>query len=188
MTDMKFDEYIEYIKTKDEQYQWPLEKIEERLIERKKVHKEMPYIVTVATDYYHLDDDVEPVCREKFGPRHGECGWRECEFSWDTWHIETGLRAELDAKLYPRSKNKNDEGTKYITDHFAMIEKRIDNPGKHCHWGVWTTFWIVKTGYDYGYQDFCFKYEEDWLRFLFMNFSFNGIEAYIAKENDDECI
>ena len=183
---MKFEEYIEYLKNGKEDYKWPLEKLDERLVERKKVHKEMPYIVTVASDYYHLDDDVDPVLRDTFGPKHGECGWRECEFSYDTWHKETGLEAELQNKLYPRVKGEEEARTDHIKEHFAMIEKRIDKPGKHCHKGKWTTFWIVKTGYDYGYQDFCFKYEVDWLKFLFMNISFNGIESHIAKENDDE--
>lgn len=184
MKDRTFNEYIENIRTAEGKYKWSferLEKLEKQLIKRKKIHMEMPYIVTVESDYYWLDE-VDIILRETFRDKHGECEWEECEFSFDTWHIKTGLRASLNAKLSRREEDETD----HIKDHFDMIEKRLDKPGNHSHKGIWTTFWIIKTGYDYGYQDFCFKYEVDWLKFLFMNFSFNRMEAHIEKENDDE--
>lgn len=184
MTNKTLDEYIEYIKNSEEKYQWPLEKLDERLIEREKVHKEYPYVVTVALNYYSMDD-INDILREKLGDQGGECGWRECEFSYATWHKETGLENQLQRKLYPLNKKQKDElaiRSDYITEHYAMIDKRLDKPGKHSHWGVWTTFWIVKTGYDYGYNDYCFKHDIDWLRFLFWNFTFDSIETHIKGE------
>jgi len=120
-----------------------------------------------------LLDDMNDWCREKFGDKHGECYWRECEWDWDHWHEKTGLEAQLDKELYSNSgsrgsrpdRDKDPEawdkwqeiGDKIIDDHFKMVEKRIDAPGDHCHWGIWTSHFVCKTGYDYGYEDYCFK-------------------------------
>ena len=42
-----------------------------------------------------------------------------------------------------------------------MVKTRLDDPGDHSHWGIWTSFFICKTNYDYGYEDYCFKNLED---------------------------
>jgi hypothetical protein len=36
----------------------------------------------------------------------------------------------------------------------------------HSHEGTWTIFWLTKTGYDYGFGDFCFSSEEQMQVFI----------------------
>ena len=55
-----------------------------------------------------------------------------------------------------------------MDEHFEMLKHRKDAPGEHSHWGVWRAYFVTKTGYDYGYQDFCFKNLEDAFYFKIM--------------------
>ena len=50
---------------------------------------------------------------------------------------------------------------KILDEHFDMIKARPDKPEEHSHKGIWTGYFVVKTGYDYGYQDYCFRNPED---------------------------
>lgn len=50
-------------------------------------------------------------------------------------------------------------------------EKQYKKPEKHGHEGVWTTVWLGKTGYDYGFMEFYFKNEADRDAFLKAEFS-----------------
>lgn len=173
------EEFIEELKTKDKMYQWPIERFEKKKPERDELHKEFPYVITYK-DYYPNLDDIENWCRDKFGDEHGKCKWSGCEWSFDSWHIGTGLRKELDELLYNEVRRpKNDDSPEYklwdeyhdlIMDaHFDMIKNDLyDKPGEHCHMGTWRSFFIIKTGYDYGYEDYCFKNEEDAVYFKLM--------------------
>jgi hypothetical protein len=50
-------------------------------------------------------------------------------------------------------------------DGSQWAEWRYKDPGEHRHEGVWTTFWHGKTGYDYGFSEYCFQSEADRDRF-----------------------
>lgn len=174
------EEYMEYLKTTDKSYQWPIESFEKRLPERKKLHQNFPYVVTYPGIYDWLDH-MEDWCREKFGNRHGKCSWDDCEFSFDKWYEDNNFDELLHQEQLKncgvrpdREKNKkewdiwHDKSSDVIHKHFEMIKKRLDSPHEHSHKGIWTTIFLVKTGYDYGYQDFCFKNEEDAIYFKLM--------------------
>lgn len=169
------EQYMEYLKEQDEKYHWPLENFEKRIPERAEIHKDFSYVVTYAGHYGHGAqlDAMDAWCREKFGDEHGKCHWRGCEHSFDKWYEDNGFEEEID-RLYdeiagPRPDRKKKRAWnkwqkitgKIIDEHFEMIEKRIDKPGEHWHKGIWTGYFVVKTGYDYGYQDYCFKNPED---------------------------
>lgn len=179
--------YTERLKKLDEQYHWPLENKETRRETRDKIHAKFPYVVTYSGYYgkFGLLDDMEEWCREQFGIADGECLWDECPQSWDTWYKNTGLEAQLDKELAeerkknpkPDEKNKKalkkwqDDHTSHdiITKHFDMIAKLEGKPPEdHYHTGKWTAHFVMKTGYDYGYEDYCFENEEDAFYFKLM--------------------
>lgn len=182
MGQVPMEEYFEQLRKSDPMYHWPLERSEERKAERQKIHEEFPYVINYSGHYGPdcLLDDISDWCHEKFGSKHGKCYWHGCEWNWDRWHAESGLEDELDNELHenrgprPDSKDKKawkiwqEEGSQIIDKHFEMLETRLDAPDKHSHWGVWTSFFITKTGYDYGYEDFCFKNHEDAVYFKLM--------------------
>ncbi len=180
--DRTFEQYMEYIGTQKKKYQWPLEGLKKIQKERREVWKEFPYVITVAADHYQVDE-VTNICRENFGDRHGQCWWTECEYSFDVWYEENKFNDKLD-KIEKLDKGQGlTKAAKVLSDEYwEMIEERVDKPGEHWHKGVWTTNYLTKTGYDYGYDDFCFKNEVDWLKFLFLNISFDSIEAHIEGE------
>ncbi len=175
-----FEQYMHYISQQEEKYQWALEGLETIQKERREVWKEFPYIITVAADHYWLDD-VNDICRINFGERYGQCYWRECEFSFDVWYEKNKFDDALD-----KIEKHTNKATRIQSDaYWKMIENRIDKPGEHWHKGVWTTNYLKKTGYDFGYSDYCFKYEVDWLKFIFLNLSFDSIEAHIEGERNE---
>ena len=175
MSQIPIEEYFEKLRKSSPEYQWPLKRAAKEETKRDLIHKEFLYVITYSGMYGpgYLLDDMQDWCREKFGDRHGECYWRECEWEWDRWHEEVGLEAQLDKELYSNSgsrgprpdRDKDPEawdkwqeiGDKIIDNHFKMVEKRLDAPGEHCHWGTWTSHFVCKIGYDEGYEDFCFK-------------------------------
>lgn len=132
---------------------------------------EFPYVVTYAGDHWGLLYDLESWCRNHLGDEHGECNWDECEFSFETWEQKTGLEKQLDIKLN-QIKATCDDGdlrqklmSQTIDEHYKMCESRLDCPGDHSHRGVWKSHYVIKTGYDYGYQDFCFRNLDDAIHF-----------------------
>ena len=175
--DKTFEQYMEYVGKQKKKYQWPSEGLKNIQQKRKEIWKEFPYVVTVAGDHYWIED-VADICRANFGARHGRCYWGKCEFSFNVWYDKNKFDEELD-KI---EKHQNKTSRVLSDAYWKMIEARIDKPGEHWHKGVWTTNYLAKTGYDYGYDDFCFKHEIDWLKFIFLNISFDSIEAHIEGE------
>lgn len=161
---MDLEKYIEYLKTMDKKFHWPIERYESQIPKRKKIHKKFPFVITYAEHYGSgcLLDDISDWCREHYGDRDGECHWRKCSLSYDTWYYGNRFEEQLDKQL-EKCKKREEDGI--IDAHFEMIKNRPDIPKKHHHTGIWTTFFVVKTGYDYGYEDFCFKNAEDALHF-----------------------
>lgn len=168
------EEYIEHVKTQDEMYHHVIEGFEKQKPARSAVHNEFSHVVTYS-DYFPNLDEMEDWCHNKFGDEHGECKWDSCEWSFSKWHIESGLRKELDTLLYETPKPERDTPefelwgeyhSLILEAHYDMIKNDIiDKPWDHCHKGTWRSYYIIKTGYDYGYQDFCFKNIEDAIYF-----------------------
>ena len=50
--------------------------------------------------------------------------------------------------------------------NYASEYPRYSQPPEHEHVGVWTTMWLGKTGYDYGFMEFYFANESDRDSFL----------------------
>lgn len=183
MIQIPIEQYFEKLSKQGPEYQWPREREKGRREEREQTHKEFPYVVTFSGLYGRgcLLDDMQDWCREQFGDEHGECEWYNCEWDWDRWHRESGLEDELDREMYegsigprPKSEDKEvwdnwqKESSKLIDKHFDMLEGRLDAPGDHSHWGIWSSFFVCKIGYDEAYQDYCFKNEEDAFYFKLM--------------------
>lgn len=183
MGQIPIEQYFEKLRKGKPEYQWPLERIGERQTKREKIHEEFPYIITYSGNYGYgggwLLDDMKDWCRKQFGDEHGECHWHGCEWDWDRWHRESGLEEELDRDLDARGKRPvekekkalkkwQDVTSKIIDEHFEMMKTRFDAPDDHSHWGTWTSFFVCKTGYDYGYKDYCFKNLEDAFYFKLM--------------------
>ena len=91
------EDYIEELKSYSGEYSWPIDSYNKNQVYRMEAHKDFPYVVTLEGIYeYH--DDIESWCRKEHGSRHGECQWRECEFSYAKWHEET-YEEELETQL-----------------------------------------------------------------------------------------
>ncbi len=187
MGQVPIEDYIKMIQKSDPAYQWPLENIEKKKTKRQEIHEKFPYVVTYCGHYGHgsLLDDLSDWCRDKFGDCDGECHWRGCELDWDKWHQESGLEDILMKALNDERENhpkpdekdkkamkkweKEDNARDIIGEHFEMIKTRTDAPEEHSHEGIWTSHFVMKTGYDYGYEDYCFKNEEDAFYFKLIN-------------------
>ena len=176
------EEYMEYLEKQDEKYHWAIKDFKVNRPQRVEIHKEFPHVITYA-GYYgcgSILNEMDDWCREKFGDEHGKCHWRGCEYSFNRWYDENGFEEELYKLEYkiagPRPDRKKKRAWnkwqkitgKLIDEHFEMIEARLDTPREHSHKGVWRSFFVVKTGYDYGYQDYCFKNLEDAFYFKLM--------------------
>lgn len=137
-----FEEYLEYLDSKPDAYRWPKKNLTpEKEKRRKEIHKEFPFFATTEGNY--LEHDA--LCSwlwENFGPRHGLCE----EHAYDDEEVKIHCPIVLDHK-------RDSEG------------ERLDLE-EHSHEGVWTTFWCGKTGYDYGFNDFCFSTKEMMEKFI----------------------
>lgn len=180
MGQVSLKNYITKKQKGDPKYRWPLEGMDKKETKRQKIHKGFPYVVTYHGHYGlgSLLNDMEDWCRKNFGDCDGECYWEECPESWETWYGKTGLEDILDKelnderKIYPKPDIddekamkqwvKKDNARDVIGKHFEMIKTVEGQPPEiHYHTGKWMSFFIMKTGYDYGYEDYCFKNEED---------------------------
>ena len=103
----------------------------------------------IVTGYYPESDFAERWCWQKFGsPETEDC--LNCHSDYPGCPL---VLVTEQIKEY-----KWEDEIEYI--------KEYRNPGKHSHQGVWTTLWLAKTGYDFGYTEFCFKNEEDYFQFV----------------------
>ena len=168
MKNMTVDQYMAHLKTQEAQYQWPIKLLDKMGPKRAAIHAEFPFVITYPGHYGcgSLLDDLEDWCRDAFGDAHGECHWRGCLLSFDYWYKNEGYEDQLDKELYDDMPDKKDKKAykkwerrydKILNVHFDMIKKHPDAPEDHSHKGIWTHHFVVKTGYDYGYEDFCFK-------------------------------
>ena len=135
-----FEEYITNLEKKEDIYHWPLKDYKDKNGEliRQKVHERFPFVVTCEGDYYE-NEEIKSWLWRKIGPRDGQC--EEEYYPPDLVNCPIFKEAEEDCDGFWKTK----EG---------------DLVPVHNHQGIWTTCWLTKTGYDYGFVDFCFLHEE----------------------------
>ncbi len=182
MGQIPIETYFAELRKLDPKYHWPMERDKDKESKREKTHAEFPHVVTFSGHYGHgmLLDEMQDWCREHLSDRHGECHWHYCEFSFDKWYDDNNIDQELDDEIEkqigPRPERKRKRAwekwfkkSNPITNKFFdELCLRLDSPDDHSHIGVWTSLFICKTGYDYGYEDFCFKNLEDAFYFKLM--------------------
>ncbi len=137
--------YWEWLLTLPLPYQWPWDDFTKRTNERDQTHRKFPYVVTIDSNKESIDNMVD-WCWEEFGPKSGECNRKEC------W--ENGTKVEY---AQPRLL----VGIPYETRY--MQAKHIHN-----HLGDWALVWALKTTYEDGFCDFCFKHADQAVFFKFM--------------------
>ena len=129
--------YWKWLMTLPIPFRWPWEDFDKRETERKQIHVSFPFVVTIEATADDLHD-LEKWCGREFGQKHGECDNNAC---WDNHPIE------------------------YVDSLFAHNTYDTDvepvKSGKHRHIGTWTTVWALKTSYEDGFCDFCFKDSSD---------------------------
>lgn len=135
---------------------WQLE-IDQR---RRELLAPFPYS-TVLEGCYPEHDYAIRWCWQNISPRNGICS---------DWHSEYPACPLVVATAYvERGTLKNMDGTETPWERV-----RHKDPGEHEHQGVWSSLWLGKTGYDYGFREYPFAMEGDLERFLaaFPTFTF----------------
>jgi len=99
----------------------------------------------VCEGSYPEHDVAQRWCWRQFGPvRVEKCYDQHSEYP--------GCPLVLETKVLATGGNK---------DGSRWAEWRYKDPGEHSHEGTWTTIWHGKTGYDYGFAEYCFQHEGD---------------------------
>lgn len=115
---------------------------------RKEAFSKFPY-TAVVEGIYPEHDFSHRWCWQKFGsPEYKQCHeygseYPACSLVLATEYIETGSYKDKDG-----------------VEH-TWKEKRYKEVEKHSHTGTWTTVWLGKTGYDYGFSEYYFLNEAD---------------------------
>lgn len=124
--------------------------------------KKFEYIVPVK-DHNWGHDDLEKECWQTWGPKWGKCDDAPlCEYDFDRWYYTQPYQDILDKKLDSCRKDDTADIEKIIKDHFNWVFELPDCPRDHSHpYGIWSTKWVKKTGYDYGIQNYLFENQED---------------------------
>lgn len=136
------EEYIQKLKMMNEAYRWPIERYEKQLPLLEKAKQEFPHTLTVYADY----EEHDIICHflwETIGPRNGKCIEDFCHL-----HPSCPIFLPIREKYLISINNDGD------------IEDEPDVP-EHYHQGLWTSVWMMKTGYDIGYETYCFINEKD---------------------------
>lgn len=134
---------------------------------REKALKDFPFTVIVESCYPE-NDFAHRWCWEQFGPMNvEECFERYSEYP--------GCSLVQATKYIRPYKYKDIDGTE--REDSEVCYKGNDVP-KHSHEGTWTSVWLGKTGYDYGFTEMYFKNEADRDKFIEAVPSFNLGENY----------
>ncbi len=111
-----------------------------------------PFAV-VLEGAYPEHDFVERWCWRSFGPPNRlvcydhTSEYPACPLVLATEKVETNSHLDKDGKKWEHSYKSYQE-----------VEK-------HSHEGIWTTKWLSKSGYDYGYNEYYFEREQDYKKF-----------------------
>lgn len=111
---------------------------------RKKV--KFPF-TSVIEGCYPESDNAIYWCWQQFGPKDGMCN-------------ETGSQHPACPVVLATEYIK-----KYTYEGVEEEEKCYNEVEEHGHLGIWTTVWLGKTGYDYGFTEFYFLNEADKIKF-----------------------
>lgn len=150
-------------------------RISENEERRNKFKDNCPFSFTAVLEgVYPEQDYANRWCWQNIGSR--QCGECECSSSeypgcplvLATEYIKTGW--------YP-----NQAGQRVYWSEKAYIEEKVP---QHGHKGIWSSYWLGKTGYDYGFTEYYFQNESDRDKFLAAFPIFNTGENYEEKEND----
>lgn len=129
--------------------------------------KKFPFTVIVE-GCYPENDFAHRWCWQQFGPMDTkECGERYSEYP--------GCPLVQATKYIATGTYKDRDGT--IKEWHEAAYKGDDVP-KHNHEGIWTSVWLGKTGYDYGFTEMYFKNEADRDKFIEFVPSFSIGENY----------
>jgi hypothetical protein len=160
---------LEYYKSlKDTKFDFAF--VEQRMKQRDEIHVKFPYTAIVAGDYWE-QDYAEKWLWMNISPKDGECKNNEgdfpgCPLVLATEFIKTGTYID-------QGKTK------------TWREKAYKEVEEHSHEGTWQTFWLGKTGYDYGDNEFCFQNEVDRDRFLAAVPTFDYTGEQLGDLEDD---
>lgn len=131
---------------------------------RQRLLEQFPHVVTVEGAYPE-QDFLAQWCWKQFGPKQCEkCSdagldYPGCPLVLATEYIQTGWYEHKGQRI-------------------EWQEKAYKPVEEHGHSGKWTTLWLRKTGYDYGFEDYCFQNPEDRDEFVA---SFASVEDQFAK-------
>jgi len=125
-----------------------------------------PY-TAVVEGCYPANDVAYRWCWQQFGPP-------ECKQCYDYSSEYPACPMVLAIEEYIIKKSYTDkEGKVHEYDYHTR------EPEKHGHEGTWTTVWLGKTGYDYGFTEYYFLNESDRDKFIATAPSFDFGENYV---------
>lgn len=136
-----------------------MDRFNKTLETRKELAEKFPYVVTLRGNYPE-HDYASQFCWQNFGPPN-------CEQCHDYCSEFPACPIVLESKLGWHDPNR-------VAD---CADKDIV---EHGHEGIWTAFWLGKTGYDFGSSDYCFQNQTDLDRFL------AAIPVFTFGENEEE--
>lgn len=120
---------------------------------RQEVNQQFPYIA-ILEGAYPEHDFSHRWCWQQFGePEYKQCHDHGSEYPCCPLVLATEYK------------------TSYIYEGKECFEKNYRQPEKHGHSGNWTTVWLGKTGYDYGFSEYCFLSEKARDTFILSPFS-----------------
>jgi hypothetical protein len=121
--------------------------------ERDELHRRFPHVVVTEGSYPEIDF-ANRWCWRSFGPPHV----KECTDHYSEYPACPLVVATESAK---EQMHQSEGGV------VKQFQKRYYKaPEPHGHDGMWATFWLGKTDYDYGFMEFCFSRPQDKAVFL----------------------
>jgi len=136
--------YAQELLDHQKSYRWPLANYNKQLPLLEKMKLRFCHTVSIFAGY-EGHDLLSNKLWDMIGPRYGPCA---DHFMMD--HISCPVLLDMNFKWFDDNGDENDEP---------------DIP-QHSHDGVWSSVWMMKTGYDSGYEVYCFLNESDKQRFI----------------------
>lgn len=115
---------------------------------RERFRKEFPF-TAVVEGHYPETDNASRWCWRNISPPHGPC-------LYEHYSEYPGCPLVLATEYIQEGSYLDNQG---VTHTWA--QKCYKEVEPHEHEGSWTSLWLGKTGYDYGFMEFYFKNEAD---------------------------
>jgi hypothetical protein len=128
---------------------------QEKLKQRADYIKQFPFALCMADFHENIEQYIE-IMVPILGKPDGECNFEKCD------QAELDLAA-IEQLLKGMSKAHDVNRIAYVRQEL-MTTRPIYK--KHSHKGTWTCRFLIKTGYDFGYNDFYFGSAEDREKFI----------------------